>query len=134
MEAANKLRRTIDRQGDPLLERALSEFIKNGDLQRHLKKVVRVYRSRRDYFCKQLSTTAAGEVDFKKPDGGMSVWITFRKKSAIRKLSAALAKGHYVLDSSMEFASKFNSVRVGFASMTEKETDRFMKYLKESLG
>ena len=52
-EAAN-LRRIVDRQGDALLELAFEDFIKSGDLDRHINKVMKVYKTRRDLFCKLL--------------------------------------------------------------------------------
>jgi GntR family transcriptional regulator/MocR family aminotransferase len=134
METANKLRRIIDRQGDPLLERSLSEFIKSGDLQRHLKKIVRLYKQRRDYFCHLLEKHLGKHVSFVKPEGGMSVWITFRDKKALKNLPDRLAQKGYVLDSDPGFMEKFSSVRTGFASLSEEEMDKYIGVLKDVLS
>ena len=54
-EAAH-LRRIIDRQGDPILERAMALMIQQGDFQRHSKKALKLYKERRDHFCQLLET------------------------------------------------------------------------------
>jgi GntR family transcriptional regulator/MocR family aminotransferase len=126
IEAANKLRRVIDRLGDPPLERALSEFIKSGDLQRHLKKVVKIYRHRRDNFCELLKTHLSDHVSFAKPEGGMSVWVIFKKGITLKTLPARLAREGYFIESDNIFDKKLNAIRIGFAALNEKEMDRFV--------
>ena len=49
-----RLRRMIDRQGEQLLEEALANLLKNGDIGRHLKKSNKIYHERRDLFCSLL--------------------------------------------------------------------------------
>lgn len=132
IEVVNKLRRIIDRQGDPLLERALSEFIKSGDLQRHLKKVVKLCRSRRDYFCALLTRHLSAEISFTKPEGGMSVWIVFKKAKAARAIIEKLYDAGYLIDSEPAFLDKLQAFRIGFASLTEKEMEGFVGVLKDA--
>lgn len=134
VEAANKLRRIIDRQGDPLLERAMSEFIKSGDLQRHLKKAVKIYMSRRDHLCKLLNEHFKKYIDFEIPQGGMSVWIVFKKPYNASKISAQLSEKGYTIDSDATFIKKLNALRIGFASMTESEMKRFIDMLKKVIS
>ncbi|MEO8416997.1 MAG: PLP-dependent aminotransferase family protein [Ginsengibacter sp.] len=133
MEAANKLRRIIDRQGDPLLERALSEFIKSGDLQRHLKKVIKVYRHRRDYFCSLLQKGLSDHLNFVKPEGGMSVWLLFKNPMVLKDFPDKLLEQGYLLETNNIFMGKFNGVRVGFASLSEADMDKFVKTMKQIL-
>lgn len=78
-EAANQ-RRFIDRQGDALLELTFEDFIKSGDLDRHIKKVMKVYKTRRDLFCKLLNEHFSDILTFETPKGGMAVWVTLNKK------------------------------------------------------
>ncbi|MBL0744671.1 PLP-dependent aminotransferase family protein [Chryseolinea lacunae] len=130
MESANKLRRIMDRQGDPLLERAMSEFIKCGDLQRHLKKSVNVYQQRRDRFCELVEEHLSGYVNFIKPEGGMSVWMVFKRANVAKTLLEKLSAKGYLLDVDPDFLKKFKAVRIGFASLNENEMARFVATLK----
>jgi GntR family transcriptional regulator / MocR family aminotransferase len=134
MQAANKLRRIMDRQGDPLLERAMSEFIKCGDLQRHLKKSVNIYRQRRDQFCSLISQHLSEHVSFTKPEGGMSVWMVFKKPGITKTLLEKLSDKGYLLDVDPDFLTKFKAVRIGFASLNENEMLRFVATLKNVLS
>jgi GntR family transcriptional regulator / MocR family aminotransferase len=134
MQAANKLRRIMDRQGDPLLERAMSEFIKCGDLQRHLKKSVNIYRQRRDQFCSLISQHLSEHVSFTKPEGGMSVWMVFKKPGITKTLLEKLSDKGYLLDVDPDFLTKFKAVRIGFASLNENEMLRFVATLKNLLS
>lgn len=131
MEAANKLRRIMDRQGDPLLERAMSEFIKCGDLQRHLKKSLNVYRQRRDRFCWLVNEHLSEHVSFSKPEGGMSVWMVFKRASVAKTLLEKLSGKGYLLDVDPDFLKKFKAIRVGFASLNENEMLKFIGALKD---
>lgn len=133
MEAANKLRRIMDRQGDPLLERALSEFIKCGDLQRHLKKSLKVYRQRRDRFCALVQEHLSNHVNFIKPEGGMSLWMVFKKAAVAKTLLTRLSDQGYLLDVDPDFVRKFKAVRIGFASLHENEMMRFVTALQKAL-
>lgn len=133
INAANKLRRVIDRFGDPPLERSLSEFIKSGELQRHLKKAVKIYRFRRDYFCHLLRTWLSDHVSFVKPEGGMSVWVVFKKEGVLQTLPARLAREGYLIETDNIFTKKLNGVRIGFASMNEREMDRFVEVMRRIL-
>jgi GntR family transcriptional regulator / MocR family aminotransferase len=134
LEAVNKLRRIIDRQGDPVLERSLSAFIKSGDLERHLKKVVKIYKGRRDYFCSLLEEQLGDHLYFTRPEGGMSVWIVFKKNRVVKKLPEQLAARGYQLDADNIFITHFNAIRTGFASLNEKEMDKYIATLKSILS
>lgn len=51
VQVLTAMRRRIDIQGDSLLEEAVAELYRNGDVRRHLAKAVRAYRVRRDVLC-----------------------------------------------------------------------------------
>ena len=65
----------IDRQGDVLMEHVLGEMIAEGEISRYLKKSLKVYRERRDDFCRLLEERLSGHIRFQKPSGGLAVWI-----------------------------------------------------------
>jgi len=69
-------RALIDRQGDLVLERAVAELIEEGELQRHVRRVRRVYEGRRDTLCGALERRLSGAVSFRRPRGGMALWVT----------------------------------------------------------
>jgi len=122
-EVAN-LRRIIDRQGDALLELTFSNFIKNGDLDRHIRKVMKIYKSRRDLFCQLLQEELPTFFQFEIPKGGMAVWVTLDKKYTWENVEK-IGKKHYLEIGDWKrydaANTKHNAIRIGFASYTEAE-------------
>ena len=136
-EAANQ-RRIIDRQGDALLELTFEEFIKNGDLDRHIKKVMKVYKARRDLFCSLLRERFSDVFRFEKPKGGMAVWLTLHKKYSWKSIADIARKHKLEIGDYTRYDhadTKHNSIRVGFATYSEEEIyeliNRFSKIIDE---
>ncbi len=128
-----KLRRFVDRQGDVLLERSIAMMLEDGEIRRHMRKALKTYHQRRDFFCDLLQKELGDYVEFKKPDGGLAVWTKFDEKINLTKLSEAVAaKNLYLADSKRydPVGKELNSTRLGFASMNEKEMRAAMKILK----
>ncbi|MBX2873420.1 MAG: PLP-dependent aminotransferase family protein [Saprospiraceae bacterium] len=129
IQQLSQIRRIIDRQGDPPLEYALAQFIKEGELQRHLKKVVKVFEERRDSFCALLSTHLAPFIDFTKPEGGMSVWAKFKYPVDTQKLVTACLQHGLYLNVAHEFLPKYQGLRLGFASLNISEQEEIVAVL-----
>jgi len=135
IDAAANLRRFIDYQGDSLLENAIAELFSDGTIGRHIKKAVKMYRERRDHFCKLLFNELGDSVSFKIPDGGMSVWTNFRNTD-LAKLSVHALRNGLVMSNGKEYnthTEDYNSVRLGFASLNFHEQERAVKILKDCI-
>ncbi len=132
IQALAQFRKMQDRQGDPVLERALSEFIADGELQRHLKKVLKTYRQRRDHCCMLLEKHLGRWASFHKPDGGMAVWIQFSSEVDLVALSQYTEK-HQISLEGYEHWLKFNALRLGFASLNNEEMEKSILTLKEGI-
>jgi GntR family transcriptional regulator / MocR family aminotransferase len=68
------LREAVDRQGDLVVERAVADLIDDGELQRHARRMRRIYHARRDVFVAGLRRTLGTSLSFSVPPGGMSLW------------------------------------------------------------
>ena len=139
-EAANQ-RRIIDRQGDALLELTFEEFIKNGDLDRHIKKVMKVYKARRDLFCSLLKERFSDVFRFEKPKGGMAVWLTLDEKYTWISVVDSAIKHKLEIGDYTRYDhanTKHNAIRMGFATYNEEEIyeliNRFSKTMNEVKG
>lgn len=137
IDEMSKLRRFVDRQGDVMLERAIAMMLEEGEIRRHIRKALKTYHHRRDFFCDLLQRELGDFVEFKKPDGGLAVWTKFDEKIDLTKLSeATAAKNLYFADSKRydPIGKELNCTRLGFASMNEKEMRAAMKILKREIG
>ena len=129
-----RLRRIIDRQGDPMLEFAIGQLIKTGELKRHFRKALRTYHTRRDHFCNLLTSELADAVQFTKPDGGMAVWTSFDPKIDMDLLAKQAEREGLFLSSGVSHNppnQRLNGTRLGFASSTEEELERSVGILKK---
>ncbi|RAJ02399.1 GntR family transcriptional regulator/MocR family aminotransferase [Chitinophaga skermanii] len=131
IEIAAQMRRMIDFQGNALLENALAELYKNGTIMRHINKVQKIYHERRDHFCELLSTKLAGRVEFHVPNGGMSVWTHFPTRPLEKIAEHAMQMGLRIPNYRTYNTGKvdYNSIRMGFASLSLAEQDKAVDIL-----
>jgi len=136
IQQAAQLKLMIDIRGDNFLEEALAALSNAGHIQRHLKKSVKLYHQRRDMFCDLLENELAGVVSFTKPQGGMAVWATFNKKYSLSSISQrAAAHGLFISNGSTYNSGNinYNALRMGFASLNEKEMKDVVGIIKKVL-
>ncbi len=132
----SQLRRIVDRQGDNMLENAVAELLQYGVIQRHLRKSLRVYRERRDWFCHLLQTQLGGHIHFQVPDGGMAVWTKFNENINLVTLSAkAKQNGLFFSSGSQHVTAPAlpHATRLGFASSTTKELEQSVQIISDLL-
>ena len=118
--SAGHLRRIIDRQGDAIMERSIAQMIQQGDLQRHSRKALKLYHARRDHFCNLLSEHLSDHLSFKKPEGGMAVWVILRKELSWSAIAAFCLRKNLVIPNYQNYDSSkigHNGIRMGFASL-----------------
>ena len=132
---AAKYRRYLDRQGDSLLELTFARFIKNGDLDRHTKKILKIYRERRDLICELLNKVCKDYVLFEKPKGGMAIWLILKSPYQWEEIKPIAAKkGLFLPDpKKYDYAKKgHNGVRIGFASLDLEEIKIFVEKFRST--
>jgi GntR family transcriptional regulator/MocR family aminotransferase len=71
-----KVRQRMDWQGDLVLEGAIARLLKEGMLLRHIQKVSKEYRQRRETTISYLSDLFPETLQVVNPHGGLSLWIT----------------------------------------------------------
>ena len=135
VDEAAKLRRYIDRQGDVILELAFAEFIKTGDLDRHIRKVLKIYKTRRDVFCKLLKDELAEYFSFEIPKGGMAIWLKLDTQYCWKQLATHALKYKLIIPNWERydlFDKGHNAIRIGFASLNPNEIVALVSLLKKA--
>ncbi|WP_456758692.1 MocR-like pyridoxine biosynthesis transcription factor PdxR [Bradyrhizobium sp. USDA 4011] len=123
----------IDRQGDQITETAVAEIIDQGELARHARRALTVYRGRRDAFASLLRAHFGDLIRFEVPVGGLAFWIRFQHDSYLHQLETrALAKGFRLLlsDSYRICSSAPHGLRLGFASKDRHEMSEAITRLR----
>jgi GntR family transcriptional regulator / MocR family aminotransferase len=72
------IRSSLDIQGDLATEAAIATLIEDGELQRHVARVRRVYANRREILANSLGRTFGDGLEFTLPAGGMALWVRVR--------------------------------------------------------
>ncbi|HEX5171940.1 MAG TPA: PLP-dependent aminotransferase family protein [Cyclobacteriaceae bacterium] len=135
VDYATSYRRLIDFQGDTFLELAIAELYRDGIIEKCIKKSLEIYKNRRDYFCELLRTRFKEKVSFNIPNGGMSVWTKFNGID-LQKLSEAVSKKGLLISDGTKYDSKevkYNSIRMGFASLNISEQEEAIEILKSCI-
>ena len=136
IEAAASLRELIDKQGDTVLEEAFAQLFDNGEMERYFRKSIKVYKERRDIFCKILQADFSDALAFNMPEGGLAVWAQFDRKINLIKLAERALKQELLIDDGNFYRNESfsaNGLRLGFASLREEEIITALKKLKQVL-
>jgi len=89
------LRRADDLCGVALLQRALAHFLQDDGMKRHLRRVLPVYRQRRDAALNALQGAMPPGVVWTRPSGGFCTWLTLPEPYGFDGLQqAALEQGY----------------------------------------
>lgn len=134
IDAAASLRELIDKQGDTLLEEAFAVLFDDGEMDRHFRKSLKIYKQRRNLFCDLLKFDFNDVIKFKVPEGGLGVWANFDKGIDLDKMAKdALKKGLYIGNGSFYINESFSphALRLGFASLKENEMAEALGILKQ---
>ena len=136
VDEAAKLRGFVDRQGDALLELTFADFIKSGDLDRHIRKVMKIYKQRRDLFCKLLTNEFGDILHFEIPKGGMAVWVKLHSNYSWEQISEVARTHQLEIGDSQRYDRakiEHNCLRIGFASFNEEEIYELILRLKKAI-
>ena len=124
VEQLGAYRQALDLQGDPAMEAALAELIEHDELQRHIRRVKRVYRDRRDVLVELLERSLGNTVNFGVPAGGIGLWartapdinVEDWAAAAYRRGAAFLTARAFTLDRRL-----LPFIRLGYACLNEDE-------------
>ena len=73
VESASTIRQLIDKQGDTLLEEEYAVLFQDGEMDRHFRKSLKIYKQRRNIFCDMIRGTFKEKVNINVPEGGIGV-------------------------------------------------------------
>ncbi|ROH99756.1 aminotransferase-like domain-containing protein [Chryseobacterium daecheongense] len=120
----------IDRQGDILMEQVLGEMIAEGEIHRYLKKSLKVYQERRDRFIELLNEHLGDYIDFRKPSGGLAVWIEWKVPLNLMQLSRKCSQDNLFLPKTLLYQNReLTAMRLGYGHLTFEEMENSVRIL-----
>lgn len=124
----------IDRQGDILMERALGEMIEEGEINRYLKKSLKVYQERRDYFAELLEGHLEKLVKFQKPSGGLAFWLEWNVPINLMQLSRNCSRDNLFIPKTLLYQTKeLTAMRLGFGNFNKEEMEKGVGIFAENV-
>jgi GntR family transcriptional regulator/MocR family aminotransferase len=130
IQELSKLRGIVDRQGDVLMEQALAELLEEGEIQRHLKKALKVYHERRDAFCSLLKSTFKDLISFVAAPGGLAIWTQWNSDLNLMRISKDCAQNNLYLPQTLLYQTdRLTAMRLGFGNQTLEEMEQSVSIL-----
>jgi len=107
---------------ETLNQRALADFLSTGEYERHLERIIPVYRARRDAILNAMQTYFPPELRWTKPSGGFFVWIWLPEHiSAIDLFYRSVKKGISIAPANIFYPGPCpqNAFRLAFSHYPE---------------
>ncbi|MCY4780422.1 PLP-dependent aminotransferase family protein [Sphingobacterium sp. UT-1RO-CII-1] len=124
----------IDRQGDVLMEMVLAEMIAEGEINRHLKKSIKIYQERRNLFVNILNQTFGENIHFQQPSGGLAVWVQWKNPINLLQVSQECRKEQLFIPKNLLYQHKdLTAMRLGFGHMNKEEMNSSLAILKRNI-
>lgn len=129
-------RKYVDTQGDAVLEHAIATLLEDGEVHRHVRRALAMYRRRRDALCEALRARLP-HLDAPPPRGGMAVWAAAPPDIDTDAWVARGAAGGVLFQAERRFrfdGRAAQHLRIGFAACNETElveaVDRMTRALR----
>jgi len=127
-----KWRRIIDRQGDSIPELAFAKLLRNGIIDKAIRKAIRVYKARRDTAEALFQSELAGQITLYPCRGGLAFWARLDRppESIAALVDRAHRKQLFMLPPVRLLGYEGQHTRIGFASMTEAEMEEAVAIIR----
>ncbi|SIQ82713.1 GntR family transcriptional regulator / MocR family aminotransferase [Chryseobacterium sp. RU37D] len=124
----------IDRQGDILMEHVLGEMIAEGEINRYLKKSLKIYQERRDFFIHLIQENLGNFLGFETPSGGLAVWTEWKVPINLMQLSRNCAQNNLFIPKTLLYQNKeLTAMRLGFGNLNFNEMEKSVEIFSKTV-
>jgi DNA-binding transcriptional MocR family regulator len=136
IERLRLVKQSTDLHTDQLAQATFADFIRRGYLARHVAKMKKAYRSRLETIEECLEKEMPEETAWTRTEGGMCVWVTLPPGFDAAEFLIHTRERGVIFIPGRYFYSQHpqpNTLRLGFASLGEKQIARGIQILAETL-
>lgn len=136
VERLAAIRHRVDRQGDTVAEAAVADLLEEGAVQRHVWRMQRLYRGRRDALVEALGAHLARRIEFDVPSGGMALWARAAGGVDVERWARRSLERGVVLRTGRAFThdrSPAPFLRLHFAALNEREIAEAVRRMSAAL-
>jgi len=129
-------RALLETQGDPVLESAVAELLEDGEVQRHVRRMRRIYRGRRDAMAGFLANELGDAVSVATPVGGTAFWVRVAPDVDLDWWCRAAIEHDVLFETGDQFSfdrRPLSYIRVGYAGYRETELAEAARLLGRAL-
>lgn len=121
-----------DLQCNTIAQMTIAEYLKQHDIDKHIEKIIEVYRKRRDIAIKCIELYFPDNIKFTRPEGGLFTWIELPEgisardvlvKSLEKKIAFVPGGSFYPTN------NKENTLRINYSNMPEERIENGLKVL-----
>jgi DNA-binding transcriptional MocR family regulator len=136
IERLRLVKQYTDLHTDQLAQAAMAEFVQQGYLDKHLKAMRRVYARRLAVLLDSMERHMPEGVEWTRPEGGMSIWVTLPPGFDASELSVHARERGVLFSPGRYFyvqVPRPNAFRLGFSGVDERKIARGIEILGEEL-
>jgi GntR family transcriptional regulator/MocR family aminotransferase len=125
-----KLKRISSRQNENMTQSAIALWMKNGEFEKHLRRMRRVYNERKDSILEDLIFFKRKHKDLSwiAPEGGMALWLNMHQNSTLLARRAGEKSIYVAPEKKFDFYQKDGTyLRFGFTGQTPEENSVGLK-------
>ena len=136
VQAMNQDILLIDKQGNAITELAIAELMQQGEIKRHIRKMRKIYQSRRDFAVMTFQQIFQDNVEIVTPAGGMALWVKFNfpfQTQYIERLKQLNIHSEFDFGSDLTIENPHFYIRFGFAALSELEIEQVIQHLFQTM-
>lgn len=126
----------VDLQCNTIAQMTIAEYMAHYNIDKHISKIVDVYRKRRDVAIDAIKTYFPNDVKYTIPEGGLFTWIELPEHISARELlDKCLEKKIAFVPGGSFFPNnnKENTFRINYSNMPEDKIREGLKTISEVL-
>ncbi|WP_073344779.1 aminotransferase-like domain-containing protein [Bacteroides congonensis] len=123
-----------DLQCNTIAQMTIAEYLKRYDINKHIAKIIEVYRKRRDIAMKCMERYFPDTVNFTHPEGGLFTWIELPEGVPAREiLEKCLEKKIAFVPGGSFFpnGNRENTLRINYSNMPEDRIEKGLQIMGE---
>lgn len=123
-----------DLQCNTIAQMTIAEYLKRYDIDKHIAKIIEVYRKRRDIAMKCMERYFPDTVKFTHPEGGLFTWIELPEGIPAREiLEKCLEKKIAFVPGGSFFpnGNRENTLRINYSNMPEDRIEKGLQIMGE---
>ena len=123
-----------DLQCNTIAQMTIAEYLKRYDIDKHIAKIVEVYRKRRNVAIESIERYFPDTIKFTRPEGGLFTWIELPEGIPAREILEKCLERKIAFVPGGSFfpnGNKENTLRINYSNMPEDRIEKGLQILGE---